>query len=219
MKAYSGRPSTGHLATSVLRDDEFCRVNFHNLFYAKVAYSPRYGHKKVRQVLIFWLVLTLRCCNFAIQTQLAMKLTRFFSKVMPLALFAIVMSCNEEAPKTRVEKNVSATDESAGEQLPDVDADRMLVVELEGMVCEMGCGGSIRKDLYGSEAVATVSFEFDEDKAVDVARVAFDRDLITADEIVAIINTTNDGQFKVNKYDLRGLGGSIVYRRFGRYIG
>ena len=126
-----------------------------------------------------------------------MKLTRFISRILPFALFTVVLSCSEEAPQTRIEKNVSATEESAGEQLPDVDADRMLVVELEGMVCEMGCGGSIRKDFYGSEAVATVSFEFDEDKAVDVARVAYDRDLITADEIVGIINSTNDGQFKV----------------------
>jgi arsenate reductase-like glutaredoxin family protein len=45
--------------------------------------------------------------------------------------------------------------------------------------------------------VENVSFDFDEDKTIDVARVAFNRDLITADEIVAIIAATNEGQFNV----------------------
>jgi len=81
--------------------------------------------------------------------------------------------------------------------LPDVQADRMLVVELEGMVCQMGCGGSIREDLYASKGVASVSFDFDEKNPVDVARVAYNREKISADQIISIISKTNDGQFKV----------------------
>jgi hypothetical protein len=125
-----------------------------------------------------------------------MSKVSFFSMFVFAALIAVSFSCSTETTSVRVEKNVKTSSEN-GEQLPNVQADRLLVVELEGMVCEMGCGGSIRKELYASNAVENVSFDFDEDKTIDVARVAFNRDLITADEIVAIIAATNEGQFNV----------------------
>lgn len=126
-------------------------------------------------------------------------------KKPPVSKFLVILSsalvlvaCNapsESKAKLADKKEMNATDD--GEMLPDVQADRMLVVELEGMVCQMGCGGSIREDLYASKGVASVSFDFDEDNPVDVARVAFNREKISADQIVSIISKTKDGQFKV----------------------
>jgi len=126
-----------------------------------------------------------------------MKKARIISRLLPVVTVAILVACSGEKAEVRIEKGTQSETSENGEQLPDVNADRMLVVELEGMVCEMGCGGSIRKELYASNAVESVSFEFDEEKTVDVARVAYDRDKITADEIVAIISSTNEGQFNV----------------------
>lgn len=126
-----------------------------------------------------------------------MKKARFLSRITPVAIVAVMLSCSSDEAEVRIEKATQNEANDNGEQLPDVEADRMLVVELEGMVCEMGCGGSIRKELYASNAVETVSFEFDENKAVDIARVAYDRNKISADEILGIITTTNDGQFDV----------------------
>lgn len=128
-----------------------------------------------------------------------MKKTRFIYAWIPLAVVALMLSCSEEKPVVRTEKHDQGDQEKTGQQLPEVKADRLLVVELEGMVCEMGCGGSIRKELYTSNAVKEVSFEFDEEKTVDVAKVAFDRNKITADEIIAIIVAANEGQFNVIK--------------------
>jgi hypothetical protein len=128
-----------------------------------------------------------------------MKKARVILSYFPLALFALVLSCSQEESKTRIVKGGQNETEKTGEQLPNVKADRLLVVELEGMVCEMGCGGTIRKELYTSNAVKDVSFEFDEENAVDVAKVAYDRNKITVDQIVAIIAAANEGQFNVIK--------------------
>lgn len=128
-----------------------------------------------------------------------MKKTRVIIGWLPVALFALVLSCGEQEPKVRTVPHKGDVVVKAGEQLPDVKADRLLVVELKGMVCEKGCGGSIRSELYSSNAVKTVTFEFDEEKTVDVAKVAYDRDKISADEIVAIIAAANEGQFNVIK--------------------
>ncbi|GAB5416667.1 MAG: hypothetical protein Crog4KO_21560 [Crocinitomicaceae bacterium] len=128
-----------------------------------------------------------------------MKKTRFKYAWIPLVMTALMLSCSEEKPKVRIVKGGQDEQKEVGQQLPEVKADRLLVVELEGMVCEKGCGGSIRSELYTSNAVKEVSFEFDEEKTVDVAKVAYDRNKITADEIVAIIAAANQGQFNVIK--------------------
>lgn len=118
-----------------------------------------------------------------------------------LSVFLVVgmVACNSsdatDPPVAKKEKNEEAPDN--GEQLPTVKADRMLIVELEGMVCKMGCGGSIRSDLYASNAVESVEFDYSHDNPVDVAYVAYNRDKISADEIVKIISGTNDGQFTI----------------------
>ncbi|MCR9172326.1 MAG: hypothetical protein NXI10_07550 [bacterium] len=125
-----------------------------------------------------------------------MKKTRFILAALPVVLVTLVLSCSEEAPKVRIEKGDDEKKEM-GAELPNVKADRLLVVDLEGMVCEMGCGGTIRKELYASNAVKEVSFDFDEERTVDVAKVAFDRNKISADKIVAIIAAANKGQFTV----------------------
>lgn len=128
-----------------------------------------------------------------------MKKSRFIYVWMPMLAFVFSFACGQDAPEVRIEKGGQDNSAEVGEQLPNVKADRLLVVELEGMVCEMGCGSSIRKELYTSNAVKEVTFDFDEEKTVDVAKVAYDRNKITADEIIAIIAGTNNGQFSVIK--------------------
>lgn len=110
-----------------------------------------------------------------------------------------ILACNSSKDVEKVTRKETVTDPSAqsGAQLPDVTADRMLVLELEGMVCKMGCGGEIRKELYSTNGVEDVSFDFDEENPLDVAHVAYDRDKVSADRIIEIINAINDGQFTV----------------------
>jgi copper chaperone CopZ len=79
-----------------------------------------------------------------------------------------------------------------------VNANRILTMEVKGMTCEMGCGGSIRKELKGTGGVARVEFvNFDENKKVQTAKISFDTNKITVDEMVKIVTTMNENQFTV----------------------
>ena len=118
--------------------------------------------------------------------------------VLSLGLFACESAKEpvEDTPKTENNKKPDTPDE---EELAEVDANRVLTLELEGMVCSMGCGGSIRKELNATGAVANCDFDFENERAVDVAVIQFDKNKITVDEIIAIVARINDGQFTVGK--------------------
>lgn len=88
------------------------------------------------------------------------------------------------------------TEKGKKETKAPVIANRALNLEIEGMTCEMGCGGSIRKELKGTGGVARVEFiDFNDKNKVQKAKISFDTAKITADEIVKIVNTINDKQF------------------------
>ena len=81
----------------------------------------------------------------------------------------------------------------------DVKANRSLTMEIEGMTCVMGCGASIRKELFATKAVSSVEFDFVEERKVNTAEIAFDKDKITVDKIVQLVSELNEKQFKVGK--------------------
>lgn len=73
-----------------------------------------------------------------------------------------------------------------------------LVTEVEGMVCSMGCGGSIRKELKSTGAVSRVEVDFDEEKVKQIVKITYDNHLLSKNEIVERIEKLNKGQFSVN---------------------
>ena len=74
---------------------------------------------------------------------------------------------------------------------------RLLTVEIEGMVCEMGCGGSIRKDLKAAGGVSDVTFDYKEDRNTNFVAVTFDSQRITEQEMIERLSKLNEGQFTV----------------------
>ena len=107
----------------------------------------------------------------------------------------ILGSCNSEPKVIHLR-----TEKGHNETSAKVIANRILSIEIEGMTCEMGCGGSIRKELKATKGVARVQFiDFDENKKIQKAEISFDTNIITADEMVRIITTMNEKQFKVGK--------------------
>lgn len=109
-------------------------------------------------------------------------------------------SVNEqkEDGKPLTEKNKDDKNELAETEVV-VEPNRILTMELDGMVCSMGCGGSIRKGLNATGAIADCDFDFEDERTTDVATIQFDKNKITADEIVKIISELNDGQFSIGK--------------------
>ena len=67
---------------------------------------------------------------------------------------------------------------------------------VEGMVCQMGCGGSIRKELKMTNAVERVEVNFIEEQKVQVVHVSYDSTLINTTKMTALLNAMNDRQFK-----------------------
>lgn len=70
-------------------------------------------------------------------------------------------------------------------------------LRVEGMVCKMGCGGAIRKELMNSGGVARVEVDFKEDQKFQRVVAHFDSTKIDTDAIKSKIEATNDGQFNV----------------------
>ena len=100
--------------------------------------------------------------------------------------------------KKKDNKNKENKDEIAEVKVV-VEPNRLLTMELDGMVCSMGCGGSIRKELNATGAIADCDFDFEDERTTNVATIQFDKDKITADEIVKIVSEMNDGQFSIGK--------------------
>lgn len=96
-----------------------------------------------------------------------------------------------------------------------VKSNQILTIEIEGMTCEMGCGGSIRKELKATGGVERVSFDFIEGRNVQTAKISFDSNKISQDEMVKLITKMNDKQFKVGKISSENLESATATERAG----
>ena len=111
-----------------------------------------------------------------------------------LSLLFFVVGCTSE------EKPVFIRKESHTVSKPNkVVANKLISMEIEGMTCVMGCGASIRKELYTTKAVSSVEFDFKEDRKINTAKIAFDSAKISIDEMVSIISNMNEKQFSLGK--------------------
>lgn len=108
-----------------------------------------------------------------------------------IALLMISASCGESGQK----KIISVEKKEVLKQPVQVTANREMAIEVEGMSCEHACGGAIRMALKETGAVDRCSFDFKEDRAKNTAFITFDKDKISADKIISIIEKVNDKQF------------------------
>lgn len=70
-------------------------------------------------------------------------------------------------------------------------------ISIDGMSCEMMCGGSIKKALAKLPGVASTEIEFIEGDERDHAIVSYDDTKVTDAEMIDAIQTLHDGQYKV----------------------
>jgi copper chaperone CopZ len=104
-------------------------------------------------------------------------------------LSAMLFSCNETSQKSIP---LSVKQSKPVVVRSNCQAD----FSVEGMVCQMGCGGSIRKELKLTGAVERVEVNFIEEQKEQNVHVRYDSTLISSQKITAILNTINDNQFK-----------------------
>lgn len=120
--------------------------------------------------------------------------THMKSVAIILSLVSIVLSCSSE-PKVVHLRTVKGKKEVA----PSIKVNTLLTLEIEGMTCEMGCGGSIRKELKATGGVQRVKYDFQEGRTVQTATISFDNKKVTTKQMINIITKMNENQFTVGK--------------------
>ena len=71
---------------------------------------------------------------------------------------------------------------------------RTLKLEIDGMMCEIGCAGKIKKELLEQESVSSVIIDFEKGRETDYAIVEFDPKGNTTENIYGTVNAIADGK-------------------------
>ena len=115
-------------------------------------------------------------------------------QIVLLSMLFFIIGCTTE------EKPVFIRKESHTVSKPNkVVSNKIVAIEIEGMTCVMGCGASIRKELYTTEAVSSVEFDFKEGRKINTVKIAYDTTKLSVDKIVSIISKMNEKQFSLGK--------------------
>lgn len=98
------------------------------------------------------------------------------------------------------EKHIISVEKKADfKKLAPVHPNRKMTIAVDGMSCVHACGGSIRMALKETGAVDRVSFDFETGRKTNTAFITYDKNKISPDKIVSIIEKINDKQFTTGK--------------------
>jgi copper chaperone CopZ len=112
--------------------------------------------------------------------------------VSTFLLVMLVVSCTTHEEKIIVKNAKPKVEKTAQVIVPN----NLLTVEIEGMSCEMNCGGSIRKALKKTGAVTRVEFDWVEEAEKQITKISYDDKKMNDKQILDLIESLNDGQFK-----------------------
>jgi copper chaperone CopZ len=103
-------------------------------------------------------------------------------------LFSLLFlaACNNATIDKKVSENKPVTSNVANTKL---------ALNVNGMVCKMGCGGAIRKELLATNAVEKVEVDFVEDNESQLITVYYNNSLSSKEKLLKVINEMNDKQF------------------------
>jgi hypothetical protein len=114
---------------------------------------------------------------------------KFLIVFLTLVLFS-TFSCTEtQKPKPAAPQKKKS--------LVTAKANAGICFKVSGMVCKMGCGGAIRKELKSTGSIESVSVDFVDGAKAQNINVRYDSTQITIAEMQAVLEKTNDGQFQV----------------------
>lgn len=122
-------------------------------------------------------------------------------KVIVFAIIGILTSCQQDQPTVNGSENVQPqnSQENLQAKAASVNPTHQIEIPIVGMSCEMACGGSIRKELFNTDAVNRVQFDFKMARDTNVAIIKYDANQISQEKIVDLIQHINDGQFTTGK--------------------
>ena len=110
-----------------------------------------------------------------------MKKIQLFSLL--IALFVFTDCKNNQAPKSvSVEKTAVKTTEAAFQKA------QPMVMNIEGMVCAVGCAALIEKNLNQTLGIKKAKVDFETKKAT----LIFDAEILSTDEVTQVVLNTGE---------------------------
>ena len=109
--------------------------------------------------------------------------------LLPTLLFLFISCSQTSAPKKKNEPQAKVCER--------VVPNTSLVLGVKGMVCQMGCGGSIRKALKQTCAVERVEVNYIDSLEEQTIIVDYDRQKLGPDQMINLLSQINDKQFSV----------------------
>lgn len=103
-------------------------------------------------------------------------------------VFLFLGSCSErEKVNVVIEERVSDVEKTVAK------------IGVEGMMCEIACGGKIRKELSEVKGVSCAKVTFEEGDSINYAIVHYNPSLVNEQELIKTINGISDGKlYKVS---------------------
>lgn len=111
-----------------------------------------------------------------------------------LFISLFIVSCQNTKDNTESNSDNNELQEEQGKEAPD----KIMHLQITGMMCEMGCGGTIRKNLKNDLAVTKVEFDFVPNQPQQTCRVYYDSKKHSETAVTNLIEELNDQQFKVS---------------------
>ena len=122
--------------------------------------------------------------------------------ILALTLFACTCddTCDPEAEaEATAQAEVTAT----------AVADKMMTMEVSGMMCKMNCGGSIKKALKSTTGVTDVEIDFEDGREINLAKVSFDSKLVNEQQMMEAVTSLYDNQYSVSTTSVSNLSQEI----------
>ena len=113
--------------------------------------------------------------------------------ILPFILL-LIASCQSDATQV-AHIDPQELDVIAEEKKPE--ADYQCVAKVSGMVCKMGCGATIRKELINLKGVSRVAVDYEEDREEQIISVFYNSSFHDEKDIYAELEKINNGQFTV----------------------
>tara|TARA_B100001059_G_C17813105_1_gene573486 strand:+ start:1134 stop:1520 length:387 start_codon:yes stop_codon:yes gene_type:complete len=113
--------------------------------------------------------------------------------IIPFILLFVVACQRDVSNNASIE--VQTQEELTEQKKPE--ADYQCVAKVSGMVCKMGCGGAIRKELKSLKGVSRVAIDYEENREEQIISVFYNSRFHDEEEIYAELEKINKGQFTI----------------------
>ncbi len=118
--------------------------------------------------------------------------------LLPIVACSLLVACSSSSTTDTTANTAAGIPRSVNEVVVAGTPVTMADLSIDGMTCEMMCGGSIKKALANLPGVSTTDIKFTEDASADHAIVTFDAAQVSEAEIVKAVEALHEGQYKVS---------------------